>query len=403
MNHLFRQLTSTALLSVMVFSPSFSVFAQTKEEMMSEKDIEKELIQVCYDDGSSDYEEDIATVLNHYRDQVIAEWGTQVRIRMEASSGTRRFAMTRRGLGRMGQILDRELKALGTRQVQISEKDLKVALNAFIKLDGEKEDAALNRWEEQDISFEALKGTLRQAEQVLRFYAPASERVAISKAWRMRMDDLMEDVNGQWEKIREGFSEDVDGCVTGEEKDQTNQTDQKEQGMIKDDGSSSMMSEADKKLLVEKYAQIEALRRSAEETTKPETIRSEPPLNSVRASVKAMVVGKSAFAHCGATEYMRIEATILASGAGIVKYQWEPSGMYVGAMNMSYLAPEQIQTLEFTEAGTKTVSMQVPFIAKVGPYQVGARIRVFSATEEVSDYVEGSYAGVKELCLIAQP
>ncbi len=401
------RLVASVTLSATLFAPIMPVFAQT----VNDADLEKELIQACFDEGDDAYRADIEFALKRYRDEVIQEWGQQTRVRLEANASSTRFAVVRRGIGRMGQILDRELKVLGTTRVSASPQDLKLALDAFVKLEGQKEDAAIERWEDRNLSLESIKATLRRAEQTLRLYTPVAERAEFSRVWRVRMDAINTTLMNAWEKAREGFTHDMDECILGEEIPE----DEDKEGLVgpsdmppvstdkKDDAvtpRTNLTPAEEARILLEKQAQNEAARLVHEAWMREEAARAaakvEAPSASVemKASVLASADGRQEFKGCSEPEYMVVNAIISTNAAGIVKYAWDYSGMYGGGMQDSYLVQGEIQYLEFASAGSKTVTWKVPFVAHSSLYNMGARVRIIGPNQLVSSYVEGVHTGV---------
>lgn len=207
----FTSLVSGLTLSVLLAAP---VLAQTPLDIGEEKD----LIMSCQQANVPTYRASLDEALLALRGSIVNQWKRQVELRVSATRPPRRAAV-QRALQQAGTQLDAAFDRFTKTQTDSLDKDVNVAIDSYIRLDDQAEEAALARWSDRDVSFQVLNVALSRAERSLRLYATLRDRTALSRVWNSTHTQAEDAFVQDRDTARQHFVESMDGCIAGVKSD----------------------------------------------------------------------------------------------------------------------------------------------------------------------------------------
>ncbi|GEM_PF-5438451 len=306
----FTSLVSGLTLSLLLVTP---VLAQSPVDQNDEQDA----VISCRDAHVPTYRTALDEAVDGLRGSLTEEWKHQVEFRLHAAKPARRSAADRalQGAGvQLVKAFDRFVQA----QHDSVDKDVSIVVDSYIRLDGQEEDAALSRWSDLDVSFQALNASLARAERTLRLYASPQDRLALSRVWKKVRTATEASFVEERDAARQSFVKDMDECIGGGSND--NAVDEPATEPV---AEKKLDEKANKKVNAEAPIGFQVIKVSVDTTSDYTSVCTQKV--TVRARIYAQGTGRTIgyFLYLNGARSAEIVADTDASGGAYVQDQHE--------------------------------------------------------------------------------
>lgn len=229
----FSSLFSGIALGLVVATPIFAATPPTDA-------LERDIVMSCRAAELPAYRAALDASLTEMRTSISDQWRRQVDFRVRAARAARRAAV-QRTLAQSTRQLETALNQFAKSQTGNLEVDTNGALDAYLRLNDEAQDNALENWANRKASFQAINVVLTRLERTLRTYAVTRDRAIITRVW----NDTRKQTEGAFVQsrvaAREMFIEKMNDCVYASPEDEMMETDEymKEEYTTKTDDKSA--------------------------------------------------------------------------------------------------------------------------------------------------------------------